>query len=81
MRQRTLRPAATLTTGLPTALPATPAPSGLSDLDGEHHPAGAIRHLRGSAAGITTAKAVGLGPGSLGLPTPGCLRLGQNMLR
>ncbi len=49
--------------------------------DGENHPAGAVYHLRGSASGITTSKAISFGPGSVGLPTSGYLRLGQGMLR
>jgi hypothetical protein len=49
--------------------------------DGENHPAGAIYSLRGSASGVTTSKAISFGPGSLGLPTSGYLRLGQDMLR
>jgi hypothetical protein len=49
--------------------------------DGENHPAGAVYHLRGSASGVTTSKAISFGPGSVGLPTSGYLRLGQGMLR
>ncbi|MBA4860981.1 VCBS repeat-containing protein [Streptomyces sp. PSKA54] len=49
--------------------------------DGENHPAGAVFSLRGSASGVTTKNAVSFGPGSVGLPTSGYLRLGQGMLR
>lgn len=49
--------------------------------DGENHPAGSVHHLRGAASGITTSKAISFGPGSVGLPTSGYLRLGQGMLR
>lgn len=48
--------------------------------DGENHPAGSLYNLRGAASGVTTAKAISFGPGSLGLPS-GYLRLGQVMLR
>ncbi|MFF5477189.1 FG-GAP repeat domain-containing protein [Streptomyces sp. NPDC012935] len=48
--------------------------------DGENHPAGSLYHLRGTASGVTTGKAISFGPGSLGLPS-GYLRLGQVMLR
>jgi hypothetical protein len=49
--------------------------------DGENHPAGAVYSLRGSASGVTTKNAISFGPGSVGLPTSGYLRLGQGMLK
>jgi len=69
LRKRTLLPAAPLTTGLLTALPAATACAAPSGRSG------------GTSSGVTITGAVTLGPSSAGVPTTGSPRFGFAILR